>query len=95
MQYADLIDLFIADIETPQDLTDVYWYKNSWGGLHYSGSKDSANPNTWEGGGYHSDVNYNDVERGVYLLTTLDDGCGGKFQAFFSFYNQIDPEEYE
>ncbi len=94
MNYLELIDLFSTEINTPEDLTERYWckYEDS---IHYSAKGDGPNPNTWTGGGYSSDRASCYFERVDYAIVTLDDDCGGEYQAFFALDKQIDLEDYE
>jgi len=94
MNYFELVDLFSTEINTPQDCTEAYWYKYE-DNLHYSANGDGPDPDTWTGGGYSSDRATNYFERVDYAIVTLDDGCGGEYQAFFALDKQIDPEDYE
>lgn len=94
MNYLELVDLFSTEINTPQDLTERYWYKNE-DCINYSSDGDGPNPDTWSLGGYSSDLATCYFERVDYAIVTLDDGCGGEFQAFFALDKQVDPEDFE
>lgn len=95
MRYETLFEMFKTHISKPQDYTDSFWYTVGRSEFHYSMSGEkSKNPEDWVGGGYSSDRATGIYTKKGYRLITLDDGCGGEFQAFFSLAKQIDPEDF-
>ena len=96
MNYYDLMDLFEYEVLTPEDNTDCFWYTTEDGGIHYN-TPDGVdkNPDNWIGGGYSSDVMKDVTKKADHLICTLDNGCGGEFQAFFKLSMEIDPEEFD
>lgn len=96
MNYDDLVALFKEHIHTPYDYTDCFWYKLGRHGIHYSAQDElDRNPDNWIGCGYTSDFQKDSVDLLGYRIVTLDDGCGGEFQAFFKLSMEIDPEEFD
>lgn len=93
-EYGEALELFEMDRWAPYDQTRSYWYRAD-GEFYYSENDDLANPEKWDGGGYSSERVREYVERGSWVLVTLDDSSGGQFQAIFSLDKQIDPEDFE
>lgn len=75
---------FGDNVWTPTDYTDRYWSKDSWG-ISW----------TEEGGEYDDDFECSsDRVRDIYMtnaymLCTLDDGCGGRYQAVFDLTKEV------
>lgn len=85
----DIYKLFEKEIWKPDDFTDCFWYENTWGiNWSYEG-EESQNPDDWENGGYVTDRVRNKTVRDGYMIATLDDGCGGQYQAIFSVSKEI------
>lgn len=89
--YGVALELFQEDRWAPYDQTRSYWYQ-AHGGFHYSENDDVADPNYWNGGGYSSERVRQYVEKGDYVLVTLDDCSGGQYQAIFSKSKELDDE---
>lgn len=96
MNYDDLVAIFKEHIYTPHNYTDCFWYPFERSGIHYSAQYElDKNPDLWIGGGYTSEFQKDSFELLGYRIVTLDDGCGGEFQAFFKLSMEIDPEEFD
>lgn len=89
--YGVALELFQEDRWAPYDQTRSYWYEK-WGEFHYSENDDVSDPDEWDGGGYSSDRVRERFVKDKYLLVSLDDGCGGQFQAIFSLDKEIKDE---
>lgn len=90
--YGEALDLFDTDRWRPDDCTRAFWYRK-WGGFYYSENDEHyRNPDNWDGGGYSSERVRQYVERGKWVIVTLDDDCGGQFQAIFSLDKELKDE---
>lgn len=95
MRYETLISMFDKYINKPHDYTDSFWYNIGRSEIHYSAQDEtSKNPDNWISCGYTSYTKEVTDKKG-YRIVTLDDGCGGEFQAFFKLSMKIDPEEFD
>lgn len=96
MRYETLFQMFKDQINSPHDYTGSFWYTIGRNGMHYSSQNEiNQNPDHWVGGGYTSEFTKEITDKKGYRLVTLDDGCGGEFQAFFKLSMEIDPEEFD
>jgi len=82
----DIYKLFEQESWKPEDYTQAYWYEETWG-VHWS--EDSSNPDEWEES-YSSDRVREVTEKDGYKIATLDDGCGGRYQAIFDLSKKIE-----
>lgn len=92
--YGVALEIFKEDVWLPQDLTRVHWYR-AHGEFYYSEDGDPPNPEEWSDR-YSSDRVREYVTRGRdYVLVTLDDDCGGQFQAILLRSKEVNPDDYE
>lgn len=82
----DIYKLFEEEIWKPEDYTHCYWYEKPWG-LRWSDESD--NPDEWVES-YSSDRVWEVTEKGGYKIETLDDGCGGSYQAIFDLSKKLE-----
>lgn len=75
----DIYKLFEQESWKPEDYTNCFWYEETWG---IRWSDESSNPDEWEES-YSSDRVREVTEKGGYQIATLDDDCGGRYQAVF------------
>jgi hypothetical protein len=80
--YGVALELFQEDRWAPYDQTRSYWYRK-YGEFCYSENDDVSDPEEWDGGGYSSERVREFIEKGEYVLITLDDCSGGQYQAIF------------
>lgn len=85
----DIYKLFEEETWKPEDYTDRFWYKDTWG-IYWSEEDDEQDPEEWEDGGYSSDRVRGKVERNGYMIVVLDDDCGGQYQAIFDLNKQVE-----
>ena len=91
MTYKETVASFGDEVWQPEDCTTSYWYRK-WGELYYSEAyEESTDPDEWENS-YSSDRVRQYVEQGGFVLVTLDDGCGGQYQAIFNKDKEIQVE---
>lgn len=82
--YGEALELFDTDRWRPDDQTRSFWYRQG-GEFHFSENDEfSRNPDNWEGGGYSSERVRQYIERGDWVIVTLDDDSGGQYQAIFT-----------
>lgn len=82
--YGEALELFDTDRWAPNDQTRSFWYRK-WGNFYYSENDErSRDPDNWDGGGYSSERIRQYVERGKWLIVTLDDCSGTEYQAIFT-----------
>lgn len=87
--YDFALDLFEDNVWKPEDNTDCFWYRK-YGGFYYSlNGEDSTDPEQWCEGGYSSERVRQYVEKGDYVLVTLGDCSGWRYQAIFSKDKEI------
>lgn len=89
--YGVALELFENDRWYPYDQTRSYWYR-AHGEFRYSENDDKPDVEDWVGGGYSSERVRQYVEKGNYVLVTLDDCSGGQYQAIFSKDKELDDE---
>jgi hypothetical protein len=80
--YGVALALFENDVWLPHDQIGSYWYRRG-SDFYYSESGDVADPDDWDGGGYASERVRSFVTAGDYVLVSMDDCSGGKYQAIF------------
>lgn len=89
-----LMAIFEDEMDKPSDNTDCFWYMNrGYFAFSMEGEVD-PDPDFWEGGGYSSDQAHSYHEKHGFAIVTLDDGCGGQYQAFFDLEKRVDPQDY-
>lgn len=89
MSIENLIALFKNNIWLPEDLTDVIWYEDDNYNLCWNSEHNVEDLQNGEGMTYIECV-YEAVHVDGYVLYTLGDSCGGKFQAFFSKEKEVE-----
>ena len=81
----NIYKLFEEEIWKPEDYTDCYWYEKPW---ELCWSDESDNPDEWEES-YSSDRVREVTDKDGYRIATLDDGCGGRYQAIFDLSKKV------
>jgi hypothetical protein len=89
--YGVALELFQEDRWAPYDQTRSFWYEAA-GSFYYSENDEASDPEEWDGGGYSSERVRCRVIKGDFILVTLDDDCGGQFQAIFSLDKELKDE---
>lgn len=92
LSYGRLINTFYQEMSKPSDNTDCFWYMNR-GDFHFS-EEGETNPDPESWNGYSSDQAHSYHEKNGYVTVTLDDGCGGQYQAFFDLEKKVNPLDY-
>jgi len=87
----NLYETFKDEIWQPEDYTNRFWYERTWGIGWSEEGETQLHPEDWSDS-YDSDRVRDKTVRGDYMLVTLDDGCGGRYQAFFSLKKKVDDE---
>lgn len=82
----DIYKLFEKETWKPEDYTESYWYEEI-DYIHWCDEGD--NPDEWEES-YSSDRVREVTEKDGYKIATLDDGCGGRYQAIFDLSKKIE-----
>ena len=82
----DIYKLFEEEIWKPEDYTRFYWYEEPW---MIGWSDESGPPDEWEES-YSTERVRHVTERGGYRIVTLDDGCGGQYQAIFDLNKKLE-----
>lgn len=79
----------------PTDYTSCFWYTKSWGFRWSEVYEESHNPDEWEDSYSTERVrSWDESPCKKYVLVTMDDDCGGQYQAMFSTDKEISPEDY-
>lgn len=90
--YGVALEVFQEDRWAPYDQTRSYWYRQ-FGEFHYGENDDVENPEEWDGGGYSSERVRQFIEKDGYILVTLDNDCGGQYQAIFKADMEVTEDE--
>lgn len=87
--YGEALELFDKDRWAPYDQTRSFWYRE-WGSFYYSENDEHhRDPDLWDGGGYSAESVRQYVERGKWVIVTLDNDYGSQFQAIFSMDKEL------
>lgn len=82
----DIYKLFEQESWKPEDYTESYWYED----IDYiCWCDEGSDPDEWEES-YSSDRVREVTEKDGYKIATLDDGCGGRYQAIFDLSKKIE-----
>ncbi|ANA49346.1 hypothetical protein PMW_221 [Pseudomonas phage phiPMW] len=78
-----MIQEFGDRVEGPADYTDRYWQRSNWG-IEWTEEGDGPDDEFQ----YHSEARKK-YETTRYMICTLDDGCGERYQAVFDLIKEV------
>lgn len=77
----------------PTDYTSCFWYRYHAGFYWSEVHEENPNPDKWEDSYSTERVrSWDESSCKKYVLVTMDDDCGGQYQAMFSLDKEISPE---
>lgn len=94
MSYEVALEQFRGSIWKPDDYTRAFWKRDTWGVSWSENDEEDENPVFW-GESYSSDIFREVIESGGYVLATVEDGCGGRYQIIFSADMEIQDNRFK
>lgn len=74
----------------PTDYTSCFWHKTSWGMSWSEVYEENPNPDEWEDSYSTERVRgWDESKCKKYVLVSMDDDCGGQYQAMFSSDKEV------
>ena len=90
---SDVIKLFDEHIWKPEDFTELYWFEENYD-VYWNEDNNIADLIAISGQ-THSGYVSEEVVIDNYVLTSLDVGCGGRYQAIFDLNKKKTTEQLE